>query len=187
MQQRCRKYPLEPAASPRNGADPKQYPLKRSRSVAQGLPHSRRACEASDVEDNIDHADNENEEAVAVVNEGSKSFQVGDIDGLKTFLRVRIDELTMRPVRSIVTSWVKKLEPKRKGRYGLYHGLLPTAAPEDETPPWWPQTVPYIEPAHLDKDGKSPIHVILYDRSRPLRSHDLSYRHNTPTPQHPMR
>jgi hypothetical protein len=139
------------------------------------------------VEDKIDHAGDENEEAVAVVNEASKSFQVGDIDGLKSFLRARIDELTMKPVRSMVTSWVKKLEPKRKGGYGPYHKMLPSAAPEDATPPWWPRTVPYIEPAHLDKDGKPPIYVIIYIRSCPVRPHDLSYRHYTPTPRHSSR
>jgi hypothetical protein len=118
------------------------------------LSQSRRTHEASDPEDNIDNADDEKDSEVAVVNESSKTFQVGDIEGLKIFLRARIDELTMKPVRSMVTSWVKKLEPKRKGGYGPYHKMLPAYAPDDATPPWWPQTVPYIEPAHLDKDGK---------------------------------
>jgi hypothetical protein len=166
-QQRSSKQSYEPATSLGQQPEQKRQALKRSRSVAQGLSQSRRAREVSDVEDNIDHADDEKEE-VAVVNEASKTFQVGDIEALKTFLRARIDELTMKPVRSMVTSWVKKLEPKRKGGYGPYHKMLPSAAPEEATPPWWPRTVPYIEPAHLDKDGKQSVYAMRFTHSRLL-------------------
>jgi hypothetical protein len=123
--------------------------LKRTRSVAQGLSRSRSVREASDIENN----DDEYGEERFVKTEESKTFHVGDIEQLMIFFRNRIDELTMKPVRSMLTAWVKQLEPKRKGLHGPYHKMLPAEAPED-TPPWWPRTVPYSEPAHLDKDGK---------------------------------
>lgn len=134
----------------------KRNVLKRTRSVAQGLAQHPSRLEATD---NDDHANTrsdgeEVDNEVTVVTEASKTFHIGDIEALKVFFRQRIDELTMKPVRGMVTSWVKQLEPKRKGGYGPYHKMLPSDAPEDATPPWWPRNVPYIEPAHLDKDGK---------------------------------
>jgi hypothetical protein len=122
--------------------------LKRSRSVAQDLSHPSRPQQTSD-EDGNDHDDE-----TMVQTESSRTFHVGDIKALKTFLRYRIDELTMKPVRGMVTAWLRQLEPKRKGGYGPYHKMLPCDAPADATPPWWPHNVPYVEPAHLDKDGK---------------------------------
>ena len=79
---------------------------------------------------------------------------MGDIKGLKTFFRHRIEELTMKPVRGMVTTWIKQLEPRRQGGYGPYHRKKPSEMPPDATPPWWPQDVPYIEPAHLNREGK---------------------------------
>jgi hypothetical protein len=104
-------------------------------------------------ETSIIKADDEYEELI-VKTEESKTFNVGDIVQLKIFFRNRIDELTMKPVRSLVTAWVKQLEPKRKGLHGPYHKKLPSEAAPELSPPWWPKTVPYSEPAHLDKDGK---------------------------------
>jgi hypothetical protein len=130
--------------------------LKRTRSVAQGLAQSPNEREAinEDNNTNTNEGDEKADKELVVVTETSKTFHVGDVDALKIFFRQRIDELTMKPVRGMVTTWLKQLEPKRKGGYGPYHKLLPSQAPEDATPPWWPRTVPYIEPAHLDKDGK---------------------------------
>jgi hypothetical protein len=99
----------------------------------------------------------EDEDDVKVVIDSSTTFLISDIDGLKNFFRHRLDELTMKPVRGMVTGWVKQLEPKRKGGYGPYHKMLPTEAPKDATPPWWPDTVLYVEPAHLEKEGKCPL------------------------------
>jgi hypothetical protein len=70
---------------------------------------------------------------------------------LKKFLHCRFDELTMKPLRGIVTHWVKLLEPRRLGDWGKYHEKLPSEA---ETPPWWPKTVIYKEPSHLKKNGE---------------------------------
>lgn len=133
----------------------KRNVLKRTRSVAQGLAQHPSAPEASDDNHaNTRSGGDEVDDEVAVVTESSRTFHIGDIKALQIFFRQRIDELTMKPVRGMVTSWVKQLEPKRKGGYGPYHKMLPSDAPDDATPPWWPRNVPYIEPAHLDKDGK---------------------------------
>lgn len=90
-----------------------------------------------------------NEDRVAT--EEFQSFYVGDIPAFKKFLYRRFDELTMKPLRGIVTHWVKLIEPRRLGDWGKYHEMLPSEA---ETPPWWPRTVIYKEPSHLKKDGK---------------------------------
>ena len=91
---------------------------------------------------------------VTIATEQSYTFYIGDIDELKRFFRRRLDELTMKPVRPIVTAWIKQLEPKRLSRYGPYHKKLPKEQPEERTPPWCPRDVPYEEPSHLDKGGK---------------------------------
>jgi hypothetical protein len=134
----------------------KRNVLKRTRSVAQGLSQPSSAGEVSDddMRTNIVAGGDGADKEVPIVTESSRTFCVGDVEALKVFFRQRIDELTMKPVRGMVTSWVKQLEPKRKGGYGPYHKMLPSQAPDDATPPWWPRDVPYIEPAHLDKDGK---------------------------------
>jgi hypothetical protein len=108
-----------------------------------------------------DGSGDENSEAyddrdVRVATEHSHTFYIGDVDELTRFFRRRLDELTMRPLRPIVTAWIKQLEPKRLSQYGPYHKKLPKDQPPECTPPWWPHTVPYEEPSHLDKTGESP-------------------------------
>jgi hypothetical protein len=61
----------------------------------------------------------------------------------------------MKPLRPIVTAWIKQLEPKRLSHYGPYHKKLPKEQPPASTPPWWPHDVPYEEPSHLDKNGNT--------------------------------
>jgi hypothetical protein len=118
--------------------------LKRSRSVAQGPSADRKtALDEDDAEEGKEVDD-------AITNE-SHTFYIGDIPALKKFLHCRFDELTMKPLRGIVTHWVKLLEPRRLGDWGKYHEKLPSEA---ETPPWWPKTVIYKEPSHLKKNGK---------------------------------
>lgn len=121
---------------------------KRTRSgySAQGPSQSRLKRDAS--EDDT----NEQDEKV-LTNEIRYDFHLGDMAGLRKFFRQRIEELTMKPVRGLVTNWIKQLEPKRPGVYGPYHRKKPSEMPEEATPPWWPQDVGYIEPAHLDKNG----------------------------------
>lgn len=149
----------------------KQNALKRSRSVAQGLSQpSRHGQRTNGDDDGNEHY--EHEEETTVINEPSKTFHIGDIEAIKIFFRYRIDELTMKPVRGMVTSWLRQLEPKRKGGYGPYHKMLPCEAPADATPPWWPHNVPYVEPAHLDKDGKHGGYALSFSRSHSCRTFD---------------
>jgi len=87
-------------------------------------------------------------------------FCIGDVDQLKVFFRRRLDELTTKPLRPIVTAWLKLLEPKRLNKYGRYNKKLPRDQP-GSTPPWWPDGVPYQEPSHLDKECKPPLTLSL--------------------------
>ncbi|KAF2625011.1 hypothetical protein BU25DRAFT_493300 [Macroventuria anomochaeta] len=114
--------------------------LKRTRSVAQGLTLS---CKA-DVDGNLNATDH----TIQDVPGESHTFYIGDIDAFKDFLTRRFDELTMRPLRGIATHWIKFLAPRQIGEWGTYHNMLPSKA---STPPWWPRTVIYKEPSHLNK------------------------------------
>ncbi|RAR05560.1 ydr124wp-like protein [Stemphylium lycopersici] len=119
---------------------------KRTRSSRRGLRSQHPAPMTSDDDEQYCRD-------VTIATEQSYTFYIGDIDELKRFFRRRLDELTMKPVRPIVTAWIKQLEPKRLSRYGPYHKKLPKEQPEECTPPWWPRDVPYEEPSHLDKGG----------------------------------
>jgi hypothetical protein len=99
--------------------------------------------------------DDEEDETREVVKDKSYTFYIGDIEKLQRFMRQRFNELTMKPLRGIVTNWIRLLEPRRLGAYGKYHEMLPSQMPEDATPPWWPKTIIYKEPSHLKKHGMS--------------------------------
>ena len=129
---------------------PKSKSLKRSRSVAQGLALARQTDVTNEDVNEFNQANVDNLSA-QVVTEESHTFYVGDIGAFKEFLYYRFDELTMKPLRGIVTHWVKLLEPRRLSDWGKYHEMLPSEA---ESPPWWPRTVIYKEPSHLKKSGK---------------------------------
>ncbi|KAF1947032.1 hypothetical protein EJ02DRAFT_171497 [Clathrospora elynae] len=138
--------------------------IKRSRSVARGShsPHSA-VQDSTDDENEYEHeheyaraAEDGGRHAwdmVRVATDQSHTFYIGDVDELSKFFRRRLDELTMKPVRPIITAWIKQLEPKRLSQYGPYHKQLPGDLPPHRTPPWWPHNVPYEEPSHLDKAG----------------------------------
>ncbi|KAF2994565.1 hypothetical protein E8E13_000117 [Curvularia kusanoi] len=119
----------------------KSKSLKRTRSVARGLSASRKVALNEDVD--------ESKDAIEILTEETRTFYIGDVNAFKEFLHCRFDELTMKPLRGIVTHWVKLLEPRRLGDWGKYHEMLPSEA---ETPPWWPATVIYKEPSHLKKN-----------------------------------
>jgi hypothetical protein len=121
-------------------------PLKRRRSSVR-----QRDLEPLDGKDE----DGEEDESREVVKGKSNTFYIGDIEGLQRFMRQRFNELTMKPLRGIITNWIRLLEPRRLGEYGKYHEMLPSQMPEDATPPWWPKTIIYKEPSHLRKDGMS--------------------------------
>jgi hypothetical protein len=78
--------------------------LKRTRS--EGPARRLRQARGGDGEVSGD------EEEGGVPPETTGSFCMGNIEGLKEFFRHRIDELTMKPVRGIMTAWIKILEPK---------------------------------------------------------------------------
>ena len=124
--------------------------MKRSRSVAQGLALARQTDVTNEDVNEFDQA-NVDDLSAQVVTEESHTFYIGDIGAFEKFLYYRFDELTMKPLRGIVTHWVKLLEPRRLGDWGKYHEMLPSEA---ESPPWWPRTVIYKEPSHLKKNGK---------------------------------
>ncbi|KAJ4367018.1 actin cytoskeleton and mitosis protein [Neocucurbitaria cava] len=121
--------------------------LKRSRSGVRSIRQYTPTEYSSDEEDD----DVDDDRDVKVATEQSFSFYIGDIGELKRFFRRRFDELTTRPLRTIVTAWIKQLEPRRLGGYGKYHKQLPSEQPPGCTPPWWPEDVPYNEPSHLSK------------------------------------
>jgi hypothetical protein len=130
-------------------ADTKPAPLKRRRS-SQGRTRKE--------PDNSGDDEEEEDEDREAVKDKSYSFYIGDIDQLQKFLRQRFNELTMKPLRGIVTNWIRQLEPRRLGAYGKYHEMLPSEMPEEVTPPWWPRNIIYKEPSHLKKHGKS-LHI----------------------------
>ncbi|KAF9733833.1 hypothetical protein PMIN06_010466 [Paraphaeosphaeria minitans] len=108
---------------------------------------------------NRDHHDAQyaNEEGESTANI-TTSFSIGDVDSLKNFYTARFRELTMKPLRDIVTAWVKRLEPKRQKKYGPYHQYSDTC-PDQSKPPWWPVDVPYVEPSHLRLEHLIPLAV----------------------------
>jgi hypothetical protein len=141
------------------GQDPKYNDASPVRKPSNPVQADSKASSSSSVRKRkrAESADNggENDDAVREVRASSMTFLMGDIIGLEGFIRHRLEELTTKPLRAIVTGWVKKLEPKRRTNYGPYHEMLPTEAPPEATPLWWPRTVLYAEPTHLEKDSKN--------------------------------
>lgn len=125
---------------------PKRNTLKRSRSVAQASAQTQ-----SQAQDDEEEFEDDGHERTS--NEAAYTFYVGDFDQLTKFFRRRLEELTMKPLRPIVTAWIKQLEPRRLGSYGPYHKKMPSQRPPHCTPDWWPRDVRYEEPSHLDKTG----------------------------------
>ncbi|KAF1837855.1 hypothetical protein BDW02DRAFT_645047 [Decorospora gaudefroyi] len=109
-------------------------------------------------------SDDDNEEEGNVIRgttEHTRNFYIGNRRALQRFFRQRLVELTMKPLRPIVTAWIKQLEPRRLSRYGPYHKKLARTQPPGSTPPWWPRNVPYEEPSHLDKTSLLALAVDL--------------------------
>ncbi|OAG05658.1 uncharacterized protein CC84DRAFT_1259057 [Paraphaeosphaeria sporulosa] len=91
-----------------------------------------------------------------------KTFSIGDVNSLQTFYATRFRELTMKPMRDIVTAWVKRLEPKRQKKYGPYqrYDLDPRSDKVKSIKPrWWPADIPYVEPSHLKLEHLVPLAV----------------------------
>jgi hypothetical protein len=128
-----------------------QNPRKRTRSTARGRTQRAVAQDVSDDEYDEQYDDQD----VRVATEKSYNLYIGDVPEVKKFYHRRLDELTMKPLRPIVTAWIKQREPKRLSNFGPYHKKLACDMPPECTPPWWPRDVPYEEPSHLDKAGMS--------------------------------
>ncbi|USP75768.1 hypothetical protein yc1106_03042 [Curvularia clavata] len=131
-----------------DGPKAERNPRKRSQS-SEGTSFSQSVAEAA----NYEEENGQYSTDVKITTEQSYTFYIGDIAELKKFFRRRLDELTMKPLRPIVTAWIKQLEPKRLSHYGPYHKRFPRELPSKCTPPWWPSDVRYEEPSHLDKAG----------------------------------
>lgn len=89
--------------------------------------------------------------------EAAGVLYIGNFSQVKEFFYRRFDELTTKPLRTVVTAWVKILEPRRQSNYGPYHKKLSSERPPEHTPPRWPSNVPYNEPSHLSKHGKASV------------------------------
>lgn len=127
--------PDEPTSAPTS--------LNKSRLIAQDRSQHTYKVEEDDDTD-----------CVTTTSGSSYTFYIGDIDKLSKFFRRRFEELTMKPLRPIVTAWIKALEPSRLGSYGPYHKTLPKDQKPECTPAWWPADVRYEEPSHLNKTSK---------------------------------
>jgi hypothetical protein len=138
-----------------------------SKRRAQKRPHTATGTRdrATLVRDSSEDDEDEDErcaDKAAATSTGPTAFLTSDFEGLKTFLRMRLEELTMKPLRPIVTEWVKLLVPRRQALYGPYHKRHPdTDAPADPAPHWWPTGIQYIEPSHLPKTGVLDLAVDL--------------------------
>ncbi|KAI0578281.1 DUF2841 domain-containing protein [Pyrenophora tritici-repentis] len=144
-----------PAPAPALSTAPERRKRKRTRAIVQDSS-----------EDDID--DHYGPRDVTISTHTAYHFHIGDLDALKKFFRRRLDELTTKPVRPIVTAWLKLLEPKRLSIYGRYHKKLPREQPPACTPPWWPHDVPYEEPSHLDKTCLLALAVDIMLQHRPI-------------------
>ncbi|EOA89415.1 uncharacterized protein SETTUDRAFT_105680, partial [Exserohilum turcica Et28A] len=136
--------PVTPLMPGQKSRGSRQTARKRTRSTGRGF-RSRHITRALSEEE-----EDEQLECDVKISVGqSYTFYIGDIDELKKFFRRRLDELTMKPVRPIVTQWIRRLEPRRLSLYGPYHKNLLKS--KRGIPPWWPRGVQYVEPAHLSK------------------------------------
>ena len=150
-------------------------PFSISSNTTRGVKRSRENRHAGD---NKEHDADEKEEPETVPVDVTLSFHVGDIEALKDFYAVRFRELTMKPMRDIVTAWVKRLEPRRQQKYGPYQRYPERRNRKGKAfmkPSWWPASVPYVEPSHLKLQGKNAVslpcwifRLLIYHRSHTL-------------------
>ncbi|CAI6333421.1 unnamed protein product [Periconia digitata] len=90
----------------------------------------------------------------------ANTLLVSDIPAVIKFYHTRFKELTMKPLRQIVTAWVKRLEPSRNRDYGPYDKTVtPATAKSGTCPPWWPKNTPYTEPSHLKSNHLIPLAI----------------------------
>jgi hypothetical protein len=153
-----------PSAAPglrkRSAPSPsKRRAKKRPHTAAQSLPRARDRTPLDSSEDG-DNEDEKSDDEANTANNEQIGFLTSEFEKLKTFLRIRLEELTMKRLRPIVTEWVKLLVPQRQALYGPYHKRH-AEAPAEPAPPWWPAGLQYVEPSHLPKTGVLDLAVDL--------------------------
>ena len=97
--------------------------------------------------------DESNEDLDRFPKKRSLALYINDIEALTKFYKRRFHEMTLKPLRKIVTEWVARLEPKRQLTYGRYDKEIPSKRSKP-SPPWWPSDCPYWEPSHLKCAGE---------------------------------
>jgi hypothetical protein len=111
-----------------------------------------------------------------VVTVPTQTFYIADLDGVKSYFRARLHELTLNPLRKIIEGWIKMIEPRRTslfgkyGKFGKNFHLTPkqaaVQAPEAVFPTWWVEDCQYREPSHLKRHEVEAlfIQIILLHR-----------------------
>jgi hypothetical protein len=84
---------------------------------------------------------------------------INDIEALTWFYQQRFQEMSLKPLRKIIASWIMLLEPERPMRYGAYDNKRPSG--RARSPPWWPYDCPYTTPARMKRERKSPSSCLL--------------------------
>jgi hypothetical protein len=74
---------------------------------------------------------------------------------METLLRPCFEKIRLQTLKTIVSLWIRMLEPFRNRKYGKYDGKIPCNAAK---PPWWPSSVAYREPHVLATDGMASLH-----------------------------
>lgn len=131
-------------ASPKASAKP--------RGVKRGRPITRARSQRQVAnEDDEYNGENDSDADLTPKRIRTETLYINNIEGLLKFYRHRFDELTMKPMRKIITEWVSRLEPQRQSKYGKYDNKLPSKRTA-LSPPWWPSDCPYREPSHLKRE-----------------------------------
>jgi type IV secretory pathway VirB10-like protein len=99
-------------------------PRKRAAPGPSGTrkrPHTAATTPRVQVQDSSEDGDDENQDKrCAATSTGPIEFFTSDFEALEMFLRMRLEKLTIKPLRPIVAEWVKLLEPRRLEIYGPY-------------------------------------------------------------------
>jgi hypothetical protein len=134
-------------ASQKTSAKPRG--VKRGRLLTRARSKRR-----ADEEEDECHEDEITDQDSVPKRTRTETMYINNIEALTRFYRRRFDEMTMKPLRKIITEWVGRLEPQRQSKYGRYDNKLPSRR-DEPSPPWWPSYCPYREPSHLKRERES--------------------------------
>lgn len=132
-------------------ANPAPKTPAKPRGVKRGRPSTRARSQRVDDEDDECNEDDEHDPSSTPKRTRTETLYINNVEALTKFYRRRFDEMTMKPLRKIITEWVGRLEPQRQSKYGKYDNKLPSKRSEP-SPPWWPSYCPYREPSHLKRE-----------------------------------